>query len=123
MDRLNNLDALKALCCLGVICVHAPLMTRADGLTWVDQWVSAAGTFAVPAFFMISGYFFIQSNNPYSWERLQQIVFRLAIPFILYMLFYFLFFTETGLRICPNGAGFLCSADRDFISGFYQHLD
>jgi surface polysaccharide O-acyltransferase-like enzyme len=92
MARLANLDALKALCCLGVICVHAPHLTRFDGLTFPDHILSAAGAFAVPTFFLLSGYFWLRQNETASRAHVIRSFIRLGVPMAVYTLFYLFVF-------------------------------
>lgn len=72
-QRMGQIDALKAICAFLVVCIHAPFPKP------IGQWVSTLARIAVPIFFMITGYFYIDTINCKS-ERKQLIkVIRLII--------------------------------------------
>lgn len=60
--RNSSIDALKGIAIIAVILLHLPASRTTDSVGW--QLLNILGRFAVPCFFLISGYFF-----RLSWER------------------------------------------------------
>lgn len=54
--RYNSVDKLKMLCSFLVVCIHAPFPEEAG------KYFEALTRIAVPIFFIISGYFYIQAS-------------------------------------------------------------
>ena len=51
--RADNIDILKAICAFLIVCIHAPF----PGI--IGEYFTALTRIAVPVFFMITGYFYL----------------------------------------------------------------
>ncbi len=63
-ERKDNLDIIKAICACMVITIHCPSI-------FMPEYVEATTRIAVPVFFIISGYFYV--NNPSFKSTLKKI--------------------------------------------------
>ena len=52
ITRNNNIDILKSICAFLIVCIHVPFPG------FVGNYITALSRFAVPIFFMITGYFY-----------------------------------------------------------------
>lgn len=111
-SRIKSFDTLKALSILAVVILHTTAAATPD-----EQWTQLLRLccrFAVPCFFMISGYFFMAS-----WERSDQqgrntLIIRYSTRLSLIFLFWSLFYA-----ICPPFAG---RVSGDLWTIIVQHL-
>lgn len=93
-NRLNNVDLFKAMSIFAVILIHTHpfLNPTADVRTIEEMIVNQLSRFAVPFFFMISGYYLalkVKVNNA-SWELIWTRSKRLFLLFSLWSLIYLL---------------------------------
>lgn len=55
-DRYNSIDKLKMFCAFLVVCIHAPFPGE------IGTYLVSLARIAVPVFFMITGYFYVQAS-------------------------------------------------------------
>ena len=100
-NRINNLDALKFVCSFLIVCIHVPFI-------WDNGIYISLTRIAVPAFFMITGFFYQQTVKRKHVKK--QIVHILSLIFwsnIFYFLEKFFFsFLKHNTRMYIKG--FLC---------------
>ena len=91
VNRYKGLDSLKALCAFMVVCIHVPFVFG-PGKYYLD-----ITRFAVPCFFMISGFFY--PNTMKKAGEIKQII-RIAkltlVSFALFLVWTRLFYFWTG---------------------------
>lgn len=77
--RDNGLDILKAVASFFVVCIHAPVPS-----VW-GRLLNVVSRFAVPCFFMISGYFYPEIWQAGRWKKqVKKIVFITFVATVLY---------------------------------------
>jgi len=78
--RMRNwrFDYLKGICCIVVILSHCP----APGI--VGDAIIYGCKFAVPIFFMITGYYMDSKNNEWIFNKIKQLLIKLIIAELLY---------------------------------------
>lgn len=86
--RNPSIDALKGIAIIAVILLHVPTSPAAESVYW--QLLDIFGRFAVPCFFLISGYFFRLSWNrtKEKIEVFRKSAFRIIPIFLFWALFY-----------------------------------
>lgn len=97
--RIQGLDALKAVSVLAVVAIHAPISEESQTLTW--QVFNQLCRFAVPCFFLVSGYLFMRAWNKASDKdsAYTKLIKRLVSVFLVWAIFYALvppFIIETS---------------------------
>ncbi len=70
-NRIISIDILRVLCCFFVVIIHSADMYNIGIIRWFSR-------FAVPLFFIISGYFFEQCNNSKKEMQIKK-MFKLSI--------------------------------------------
>lgn len=89
------IDVLTVLSCISVVYLHTNgvFWRHPTGFTWITaNMIESVFYFAVPVFFMISGYTLIDFRERYSvGEYLKKRFYRTVIPFIFWSLAWFLF--------------------------------
>ncbi len=85
-SRLDEIDAMRMICFIAIVIIHAVPHGPRDSV--INQLIVAATRFAVPFFFITSG-FFLSTNAPYAriiWRALK----RLAPIFVFWLIVYVL---------------------------------
>lgn len=106
MKRIYSIDFLKFFAAFGVVLIHTNPFEQVSLGSWngetVNQALIGAARFAVPFFFIVSGYFFgkkVKQGRMNSLELRRQIIglFRLYISWTFFYLLYdlFLLFLES----------------------------
>ncbi len=85
-SRIDGIDAMRLLCFIAVVVVHALPHGPQDSVA--NQLIAGATRFAVPFFFLISG-FFLSTSATYS-QAIWRIVKRLVPIFVFWLLIYVL---------------------------------
>lgn len=86
--RNQSIDALKGIAIIAVILLHLPASPTTETVYW--QLLDILSRFAVPCFFLVSGYFFQKS-----WSRAEnktQLIIRSALRIIPIFLFWAMFY-------------------------------
>ena len=88
MSRLKNLDCLKAVAMFAVLVLHAPQTDVTRSTAW--QFFNQFCRFAVPCFFLVSGFFFARSFQKAADGRkvILRYVSRLLVLFLFWAFFY-----------------------------------
>ncbi|MGM9589678.1 MAG: acyltransferase [Faecousia sp.] len=90
-DRVYGLDILKALCAFCVIIIHIPFPGK------TGSYIDALARIAVPVFFMITGYFYVDAMNRKREPAQMKKIFHLCIfANILYFLWNLLLVCRGG---------------------------
>lgn len=87
-QRLAGIDALKAFAIAAVILIHIPLSPVTETVRW--QLLVECCRFAVPCFFLISGFLFMRTwkESPSGHHLILKYVRRLGLAFLVWSLFY-----------------------------------
>lgn len=84
--RADNIDILKAICAFLVVCIHVPF----PGV--IGEYFTALTRIAVPIFFMITGYFYLDVEEKNGEERQIKKIFKLVLEAnMLYFLWDFFY--------------------------------
>ncbi len=90
-QRHNGIDAFRYIAFIFVVLLHC--FVTSDQEFHYSIWVYQAGRFAVPFFFIASGYFMARSDHKFL-EGVIKVAKRLAPIFIVWLLIYFLLFGQ-----------------------------
>ncbi len=97
-------DALIAMSCFGVVCLHSNSVfwSRPTGFAWFESlFIESFFYFAVPIFYMISGYTLLGYRNRYSTTKfLIRRIKRAVIPYVFWSVFAYI-----ALSIIRGGNG------------------
>jgi surface polysaccharide O-acyltransferase-like enzyme len=115
--RIQSIDALKALAMFAVVCIHVPNSPAIMTLPW--QLFNQLCRFGVPAFFIISGFFFMRSWLSAAGKDTVLIRYesRLLIPFLFWAMFYAL--VPPFVSGSPEGVP---AALREHLSNIIHHF-
>lgn len=91
-EQNKSLNILKCLSAFAVICIHCSLQSSGR----VGIIIDALIRFAVPVFFLISGYYSYFTNNNVSLQKYKKRAIRLIVLIIVSNLTYFIFDIITG---------------------------
>lgn len=102
IERNLNLDLLRIISAIAVVAIHVTTKYFADiSLLHSDVWnfsniINNSSRFAVPMFFMISGYFLLnnKANQSYMIFYKRKLP-KVLIPFIFWSVFYLIFYLIT----------------------------
>jgi surface polysaccharide O-acyltransferase-like enzyme len=114
--RLAGIDALKAFAIAAVILIHIPRSPVTDTVPW--QLLVECCRFAVPCFFLISGFLFMRTwkANPAGPYLILKYVRRLGLAFLIWSFFY------AVVPPFPMGAPHgISSAIRDHFANALHH--
>jgi len=86
--RIAGIDALKAFAIAAVILIHIPRSPVTDTVSW--QLLIECCRFAVPCFFLTSGFLFMRTwrANPSGHHLILKYVRRLGLAFLIWSFFY-----------------------------------
>ncbi|HAS1133183.1 TPA: acyltransferase [Enterobacter cloacae] len=105
MNRNAGIDALRIVSCLMVVCIHTCLNYK-YGHDNLNNYLALFGQslfrIGLPVFFILSGYFILNSNVDFSAKSLFTKVKRIVIPFIFYSLIHW-FVVNKGMTISFSG--------------------
>ena len=80
-SRADNIDILKAICAFLIVCIHAPF----PGV--IGEYFTTLTRIAVPVFFMITGYFYLDVEKKNGEIRQIKKIFQLVLEAnVLYLL-------------------------------------
>jgi len=95
-ERIKSIDSLRALAILGVLLVHTTTRTleasefNISGFSWT-LFLNQIARFAVPLFFIISGFVLELSNRSESyWSFIKRRFSKIFIPYAVWSAFYYL---------------------------------
>lgn len=71
--RADNIDILKAICAFLIVCIHIPFPGK------MGEYFTALTRTAVPIFFMITGYFYLETMKKHRESQQLKKIFRLLI--------------------------------------------
>lgn len=120
-NRVDGLDILKCLCAFLVICIHVPFPE------YINFWILPLTRVAVPIFFMITGYFYIDVINKKKENRqIKNVLLITVFANVLYFLWNFLLCIINGTYVEYLSSVFSVRALTNFIffneSPFGYHL-
>lgn len=102
-NRIFYIELLRIIACFAVIVLHSINNILPNALiygtnTWkLANFINVITRFAVPVFFMISGYLAFSSTKEYSIKDfLQNKFITLVVPLFAYSLFYYIFLNTSG---------------------------
>lgn len=81
MKRSNSIDLLRIVAAFFIVCIHTEFFAM--------QEVNAVARFAVPVFFMISGYFFIGGKRESQMRSIKKILILVVLTNILFFAYKF----------------------------------
>ena len=86
LDKRNlNIDLLKVMSCIAVVGLHT-LYFSFNNLNRVIYYLCG---FAVPVFFMCSGYFMLKKTGGYSFKRLKNKILNICRLTLLWNIIFF----------------------------------
>lgn len=88
--RNTSLDLLKLIAAYMVVFIHVNF----SGM--FGEYVIAAATFAVPLFFMVSGYFSYNSDVSKILKKAKHIIMMFCISEVIYIIYFFIEFKILG---------------------------
>ena len=95
-ERIKSIDSLRALAILGVLLIHTTTRTleasgfNISGFSWT-LFLNQIARFAVPLFFIISGFVLELSYRPESyWSFIKRRFSKIFIPYAVWSTFYYL---------------------------------
>lgn len=113
-QRQAELDLLRIIALLAVLCVHALGMFDGGEASDAERTglaiVSCVITWEVPAFVMISGRFFLDPERAIPNKKLAQSIARIIIAFIVWNIFYQIYYISSGAYAGLNRNGILSEA-------------
>jgi len=84
----RHLNSIKGIACLGVVLIHIKFPRTVGEIFWV------LGQFAVPLFFMISGYYMPERQNRFADIKIKKKISHIAKittwSVLIYLLYFFL---------------------------------
>lgn len=80
-SRKQNLDILRAICACMVVTIHCPSI-------FLPQYIESVTRMAVPMFFMISGYFYVNSQTRTMFRKVAKTLGLLVVTEIGYTVLY-----------------------------------
>lgn len=87
-ERNYGIDLLKVVACLGVVILHVTMGTFELSQPFnVSAYLYYLGTFSIPLFFMINGYFLLNKPNliyPYLFKKINSILLITSFWTLLY---------------------------------------
>lgn len=102
-NRIFYIELLRVIACFAVIVLHSINNILPNALiygtaTWkLANFINVTTRFAVPIFFMISGYLAFSSTKEYSIKDfLKNKFITLVVPLFIYSLFYYIFLNTSG---------------------------
>lgn len=119
--RIQNLDALKLLSLMLVLCLHCSygffLYAGVESLWSVTRFIYCMGVLAIPMFFMVSGYQLLGRENAGYGYSVRKICRILRTAFLLYLL-------VLGMRWALLGKTFILGGiPRQFCLNLFQRGD
>ena len=110
MNRIQSVDAIRVLAIVSVIVIHtAPFQTQpllGEGELYAAIIINQVARFAVPFFFILSGYFWALkfSNDSMVIQPTLKVIKRIALIFIAWSLIYSLPLNLSGtFNVAPLG--------------------
>lgn len=96
INRYSNLDLLRIICCISVILMHSCSYiinsVPQNTLGWyAAMTIESTGFFAVPIFFMLSGYFMLDLNKNITFKYLFNKIKHLIISLLFFSLIYIIY--------------------------------
>ncbi|MBT1883665.1 acyltransferase [Enterobacter mori] len=105
MNRNAGVDVLRIVSCLMVVCIHTCL-NYSYGQETLNNYLALFGQslfrMGLPVFFILSGFFILNSKVDFSAKSLFTKIKRVAIPFIVYSLIHW-FIINKGVTISFSG--------------------
>lgn len=90
-ERNLGVDILRFICAFLVVCIHKPFPSFIGGF-----YLVALARIAVPAFFMITGYFFINASQEKKRKQIKRVFFLIILSSVGYFIFDVIFFGLTS---------------------------
>lgn len=104
--RINSIDALRIIAAFFIICIHTNYFGK--------DVISTIAKFAVPVFFMISGYFFIGSKKESQLRSIKKIFILVVLSNLLFL------FVQVAISVLQhNISGFLDCFSLNSILKFF----
>lgn len=96
VERNKNIDIIRFIAAFFVVCLHTSAYNSI-----ADNIVSPIARFAVPIFFMFSGYFYAKGDVVKKKKQINKILIILFLSILIYFIEYlFYFFLGSSQEIC-----------------------
>lgn len=109
-NREAELDLLRILAMLAVICVHGNYGELPEGQQRIRIFLTSLMTWQVPVFVMISGRFFLDPDKAVTFRSVRRAILRLTAAFLFWNPVYQLYFYFSGAYANLNWKGILSQA-------------
>lgn len=124
-QRETELDILRILALLAVILVHvcgmsSGALSETDGK--ILTFCSAAVTWQIPIFVMISGRFFLDPEREVTYKKIIKSIWRLVIAFVVWDVIYQIYYVLSGAYEGLNWKGVLSQALIGPYHFWYLHM-
>ncbi|WKL58480.1 acyltransferase [Asticcacaulis sp. ZE23SCel15] len=89
--RLAGIDLFRFLAFVAVLIIHT--VSQTEGVININSLAQHASRFAVPFYFIVSGYFFCRFSGP-AFEGIKKVIFRIVPVYFFWLLIYLVFFPK-----------------------------